>query len=46
MISDADEELEATQTGGLIEMNQPDQRERAVMPEAEPEEEPTERIPK
>lgn len=42
---DVDEELEATQTGGLIEMNQPDQRERAVMPEAEPEEEPTERIP-
>jgi hypothetical protein len=42
---DVDEELEATQTGGLIEMNQPDQRERAVMPEAEPEQEPTERIP-
>jgi ArsR family metal-binding transcriptional regulator len=42
---DVEEELEATQTGGLIEMDQPDQRERAVIPETEPEEEPTERIP-
>ena len=28
---DAEEELEATQTGGLIEMNQPDQQERASL---------------
>ena len=42
---DVEEELEATQNGGLIEMDQPEPREMQQMPEESPDDEDEEQIP-